>query len=299
LAADRLLHRRPSRPGASAAWYPGDRALTAALLAPALGFLVLFFVYPILITFGTSISSPEGTGVTIDEYTRILSSPKDWGVIALTLGLAVGTTVLSVLLAIPLALILRRRIRGHRALRLLILAPLMILALVSALGLLILWDRNGWLNLLFSRLLPFSDGPLSIDYTIPGLLIFYTWLYSPFTILTTLSAIEGIDPNVEEAARVSGAAPWRVFRSVTLPLAWPGIRAGSVLTFLLAFGAFSVPLIAGGNNRPLPVLIYTEAAVFQNFERGSALAMVMAVVALAAIAIYIRFSSTTGRGSRS
>nr|MBA2756722.1 hypothetical protein [Chloroflexota bacterium] len=48
-----------------------------------------------------------------------------------------------------------------------------------------------------------------------------------------------------------------------------------------------------------PVLIYTEAAVFQNFERGSALAMVMAVVALAVIAIYIRFSRTTAGGSRS
>lgn len=297
MAADLLLRRRSGRPGTSRAWHPGGRALTAVLLAPAIAYLVLFFVYPILITFGTSITSADGTGVTIDEYSTILSSPKDWGVIALTLGLAVGTALLSVLLAIPLALILRRRIRGHRALRLLILAPLMILALVSALGLLILWDRNGWLNLLVSRLLPFSDGPLKIDYTIPGLLLFYTWLYSPFTILTTLSAIEGIDPNVEEAARVSGASPWRVLQSVTLPLAWPGIRAGSVLTFLLAFGAFSVPLIAGGNQRPLSVLIYTEAAVFQNFARGSALAMVMAVVALAAIATYTRFSSNTARGS--
>jgi putative spermidine/putrescine transport system permease protein len=297
LAADLLLRRWSGRPGASSAWRPGGRALTAALLAPVIAYLVLFFVYPILITFGTSIAAADGTGVTIGEYTTILSSPRDWGVIALTLELAIGTTLLSVLLAIPLALILRRRNRGHRAIRLLIMAPLMILALVSALGLLILWDRHGWLNLLFSRLASFSDGPLQIDYTIPGLLLFYTWLYSPFTILTTLSAVEGIDPNVEEAARVSGASPWRVFRSVTLPLAWPGIRAGSVLTFLLAFGAFSVPLIAGGNHRPLPVLIYTEAVVFQDFARGSALAMVMAVVALAAIAAYMRLSSTPRRGS--
>ena len=297
MAVQFLRRLRSGGPGTSSARHPGGRAVTAALLVPAIAFLALFFFYPILITFGTSITPADGTGVTLEEYSTILSSPRDWGVIALTLGLAVGTTVISVLLAVPLALILRRRIRGHRALRLLVLAPLMILALVSALGLLILWDRNGWLNLLFSRLLPFSDGPLQIDYTIPGLLIFYTWLYSPFTILTTLSAVEGIDPNVEEAARVSGAAPWRVLRSVTLPLAWPGIRAGSVLTFLLAFGAFSVPLIAGGNHRPLPVLIYTEAAVFQNFERGSALAMVMAVVALAAIALYTRFSSKPVRGS--
>lgn len=296
MAAD-LVRQTAGRPGATRAWQPGDRALTVVLLGPAVAYLVLFFAYPILITFGTSITAADGAGFTAAEYSTILSSPRDWSVIALTFGLALGTTLLSILLAIPLALILRRRIRGHHALRLLVLAPLMILALVSALGLLILWDRNGWLNLLFSRLVPFSGGPLKVDYTIPGLLLFYTWLYSPFTILTTLSAVEGIDPNVEEAAKVSGAAPWRVLRSVTLPLAWPGIRAGSVLTFLLAFGAFSVPLIAGGNNRPLPVLIYTEAVVFQDFARGSALAMVMAVVALAAIAAYMRFSSQSGQGS--
>jgi len=297
LTADPLLRRRSGRPGATRAWRPGGRLLTAALLGPAVAYLALFFAYPIVITFVTSITSVGETGLTGAEYATILTSPTDWSVIGLTFGLALGTTLLSILLAVPLALILRRRMRGHHALRLIILVPLMILALVSALGLLILWDRHGWLNLLFSRLLPFSDGPLQINYTIPGLLLFYTWLYSPFTILTTLSAVEGIDPNVEEAARVGGASPWLVLRSVTLPLAWPGIRAGSVLTFLLAFGAFSVPLIAGGNHRPLPVLIYTEAVVFQNFARGSALAMVMAVVALAAIAAYMRFTSQPGRGS--
>lgn len=271
-----------------------ERALTGALLGPAVAYLLAFFAYPLLVTFATSLTPTGAVGPSVAEYTRIVGSSDDWGVLGLTLGLAAGTTLLSIVLAVPLALVLRARPRGHQFLRVLVLAPLMILALVSALGLLIIWDRFGWLNQLVSHLLPFAGGPLAVDYTIPGLLLFYTWLFAPYTILTTFSAIEGIDPNVEEAARVSGATPLRVLRSVTLPLAWPGIRSGSILTFLLAFGAFSVPLIAGGDYRPLAVLIYTEATVFQNWARGSALAMVMALVAVVAIAAYMAASRSPG-----
>lgn len=271
-----------------------DRALTILMLAPAIAYILAFFAYPLGVTFLTSLESDLGLGPTLVQYQSILTSEKYLGTVWLTTGLAVGTTILSVLLAVPLALILRLKMRGHRFIRLLILTPLMVLALISALGLLIIWDKNGWLNRLFSQLVP-GGGPLSIDYTVPGLLLFYTWLYAPYTILTTLSAVEGLDTNVEEAARVAGASPWQLFRSVTLPLSWPGIRSGSILTFLLAFGAFNVPIIAGGDLRPLAVVIYTEASTFQHWARGSALAMVMAVVSLVVITVYLRLSSAPAR----
>jgi putative spermidine/putrescine transport system permease protein len=274
-----------------------DRALTLLMLAPAIAYILAFFAYPLGVTFLTSLETDAGVGPTLAQYQTILTSEKYLGTVWLTTGLAVGTTIFSVLLAVPLALILRQKMRGHRFIRLLILTPLMVLALISALGLLIIWDKHGWLNKLFSLLVP-GGGPLSIDYTVPGLLLFYTWLYAPYTILTTLSAIEGLDTNVEEAARVAGASPWQLFRSVTLPLSWPGIRSGSILTFLLAFGAFNVPIIAGGDLRPLAVVIYTEASTFQHFARGSALAMVMAVVSLLVITVYLRLSSTPARRSR-
>lgn len=273
-----------------------DRALTVLMLGPAIVYILAFFAYPLGVTFLTSLENDSGVGPTLAQYQTVLTSEKYLGTVWLTAGLAVGTTIFSVLLAVPLALILRQKMNGHRFIRLLILTPLMVLALISALGLLIIWDKHGWLNKLFSLLVP-GGGPLSIDYTVPGLLLFYTWLYAPYTILTTLSAVEGLDTNVEEAARVAGASPWQVLRSVTLPLSWPGIRSGSILTFLLAFGAFNVPIIAGGDLRPLAVVIYTEASTFQHFARGSALAMVMAVVSLVVITMYLRLSSAPARRS--
>lgn len=274
------------------------QVVTLLMLAPAIAYILAFFAYPLGITFLTSLETDAGAGPTLAQYQNILTSEKYLGALALTTMLAVGTTVLSVLLAVPLALTLRQKMRGHRLIRLLILTPLMVLALISALGLLIIWDKHGWLNRLFSNLAP-GGGPLSINYTVPGLLLFYTWLYAPYTILTTLSAVEGLDTNVEEAARVSGGSPWQVFTSVTFPLSWPGIRSGSILTFLLAFGAFNVPIIAGGDLRPLAVVIYTEASTFQHFARGSALAMVMAAVSLMVITVYLRLSSAPGQRGRS
>lgn len=271
----------------------GFSALRPTLfLAPGVAYLVAFFVYPMAITVWTSLRSPDGA-FTLAHYVRILGSGGYWRVIGLTFFLATATTFTSLLLGIPLALLLKAPIPGRRWMRLLVLTPLMVLALISALGLLIIWGPNGWFNRLAVSALPFVR-VLRVNFTVPGLILFYTWLYAPYTILTTLSAIEGIDPNVEEAARVSGAKPRQVLTRITLPLSLPGIRAGSVLTFLLAFGAFSIPLIAGGNHRPLAVLIYTESAIFNNWQVGSALATVMAILAIAAILVYLRITQMLG-----
>ena len=257
--------------------------LTAILLLPSVAFVGAFFLYPLSITFGMSIEASDGTGYTFGHYREILTSPKYWNVIGLTVLLGAGATAASVAIAIPLALILRWRQRGHHFVRVLTLVPLVILALIGGLGLLIIFSDTGWAGKIFEAL---TGERVRINYTIPGLIIFYTWLYAPYTILTTLSAIESISPDIEEAARVVGAGPIQVLTRITIPLSLGGIRAGSILTFLLAFEAFGVPLIAGGEYRPLAVEIYTQAAVFNHYSKGSALAIIMAVVALAVLFTY-------------
>ena len=113
-------------------------------------------------------------------------------------------------------------------------------------------------------------------------------LFFPFTALLTLAALEGVDPAIEEAAEVSGASRWRVLRHVLLPLAMPGILAGSVLTFIEAFGAFSIPLIAGGDNRPLSVQIYTVSAIFLHWNQGAAMSVVMGAAQIIFLVTYFR-----------
>ena len=267
-----------------------QNAITFLLLLPAFAAFFGLFAYPILITLIQSFR-PEGQtdGFTFANYINFLNDPLGHDVIVLTFVLAIGTTFFSLLFSVPLALILREKIRGHRFFRLLVLVPMMVPGLIGALGLLLFFGSRGWFNLA-AQLLPFVQEPLTINYTLQGLMLFYVWLYFPYTALTTLSALEGLDRAVEEAGAVAGANPRQVFRYLIIPQIIPGILAGSVLTFMTAFGAFSIPLITGGNYRPLAVQIYKEISSFvpAHWSAASAMAIVMGILQVAALTFYMR-----------
>jgi ABC-type spermidine/putrescine transport system permease subunit I len=263
---------------------------TLLMLLPGLaGFFGLFF-YPMMVTVVRSLR-PEGAqmGWTLEHYGRFLGEPRARGVIALTFVLSISATVCSILFSLILCLILRRKPRGNRFFRLTVLIPRVVPGLIGALGLLLLFGSRGWVNLLLLQLVPFVEEPVAINYTIPGLILFYTWLYFPFTAVTTLSTLEGLDPAIEEAADVVGANRWQVLRHVVIPLITPGILAGSVLTFMAAFGAFSIPLVAGGNYRPLSVEIYRQIDFTPaRWSAASARAMIMAALQVIFLTIYMR-----------
>jgi ABC-type Fe3+ transport system permease subunit len=266
--------------------------VTFLLLLPGLfAFFGLFF-YPFMVTVIMSLR-PEGqkTGWTPEHYIGFLTDAHNRDVVVLTFVLAIATTFFSIVLSVPLSLLLRRKLRGHSFFRGIILVPMVVPGLIGALGLMLFYGNRGWFNLFIRDIVPFVEGPLSINYTIPGLILFYVWLYFPFTGLTTLAALEGLDPGIEEAAEVSGANRWQVLRHVVLPLITPGILSGSVLTFMAAFGAFSIPLIAGGNYRPLSVEVYKQIELFipSRWSRGSAMAVMMGVMQVIFLSIYMRF----------
>jgi putative spermidine/putrescine transport system permease protein len=271
--------------------------VTVLLLLPALaGFFGLFF-YPMLLTLVLSFR-PEGqtAGWTLQNYTVFLSDPDGRWVILLTFILALGATILSVLLSVPLSLILREKLRGHRFYRLMVIVPLVIPGLIGALGLLLFWGPRGWFNLFLLQFAPFVARPIAVDYTMHGLIMFYVWLYFPYTCVTTMSALESLDQSIEEAGAVSGANRWQVLRHIVLPLITPGILAGSVLTFMAAFGAFSVPLVAGGNYRPLAVEIYKEISVPipAHWSAASAIAVVMGALQVIFLTLYMRYVRKMG-----
>jgi len=263
------------------------------LVAPLALFLAAAFYYPMAYTLTQSITPTHGSGWTLVHYATFLTSRDGLGVLALTLGLSLAATVLSVALSLPLALLLRRRFFGRRGLQFLMMLPITIPALVGALGLVILYDRTGWINVVLIRLHVLSH-PLAIDYTIPGLILFYVWMFFPYGGLVIMSGLAAIDPALEEAGLVMGASPVRVFRQVLLPLLRGSLWAGAVMIFLQCFGAFSIPLIAGGDYQPLGVKIYTVANVFLDWPQASAMAVVMGVIQAALVIAYQRLGRDRG-----
>lgn len=253
------------------------RVVGLLLAAPLLIFLAVAFYYPLGFTLRESVTNKAGA-FTLAEYGSVLGSARGWDVLILTLFLSAAATILSLLLTLPLALALRRQFAGKKMVQFLMMLPITIPSLVGALGLLILYDRTGWLNYFLVAVLHVSAQPLPIDYTIPGIILFYIWMFFPYGGLVIMSGLSAVDPSLEEAGRVAGGSPGYVLRKIVLPLLRPSIAAGSVMVFLQCFGAFSVPLIAGGNHQPVAVRIYTLATVFLDWPQASAMAVIMGIV---------------------
>lgn len=262
------------------------RLAAILLVAPLLVFLAAAFYYPLTYTLTESVTGPHGP--TLTHYIDLFGSRAGWEVLELTLVLSTSATILSIVLSIPLALLLRRKFAGKGALQFLTMLPITIPSLVGALGLVILYDRTGWLNYLLVAVLHVTKQPVPIDYTIPGIILFYVWMFFPYGGLVLMSGVGALDPALEEAGKVMGGSSFYVFRRVMLPLLKPSIWAGAILVFLQCFGAFSVPLIAGGNHQPLAVKIYTVATVFLDWPQASAMAVVMAVVQCVLVVAYQR-----------
>ena len=138
---------------------------------------------------------------------------------------ALAATVLSVVLSVPVAVLaLRRKLPGHRAFRLMVLVPARRARASSG-----RWppDLLGLARLVQPSADPDPLLPLRPHLHASGLILFYLWLYFPYTCVTTLAALESLDPAIEEAGEVAGAGRWQVLRHVLLPLVTPGILAGS------------------------------------------------------------------------
>lgn len=264
---------------------------TLLMLVPGFAGFAGLFLYPMWVTVLRSLR-PEGepVGWTFEHYVNFLSKAAFRKSVGLTFLLAISATLLSIVLSVPLALVLREKVRGHRLFRLTMLIPITVPGLIGAFGLLLFWGSRGWANLFLVQFVPFIHAPVRVNYTILGLILFYVWHYFSYTAVTTLSTLEGLDRTIEEAAAVCGANSWQVLRRIVLPLIMPGILSGSVLTFMAAFGAFSIPLVAGGNYRPLTVEIYTQIDVFTpaRWSAASAMAIIMATLQVVFLTLYMR-----------
>jgi spermidine/putrescine transport system permease protein len=112
----------------------------------------------------------------------------------------------------------------------------------------------------------------------------------PFMILNIYVSLDGIDPNLVDAARSLGCTGWQAFREVTLPLSLPGLAAGSLLCFVLGAGTYITPMILGGPRDAMFANLVFEAIITQlNWPLGSALSLVLLVILGSVVLVYNRF----------
>jgi len=179
----------------------------------------------------------------------------DWSPLWISLATSIVATMLTLVAGVAAAAWRERR-RGPLAVLLdsLFLLPLVLPPTVVGFLLLVIFGRRSPIGELLARL------DASVVFSWPATVIAAATVSFPLMYLTARAALEQVDPVLGEAARTLGASEWRVLREVMLPLAWPGVLAGTILAFARALGEFGATLmIAGdipGRTETIPLAIY-------------------------------------------
>jgi putative spermidine/putrescine transport system permease protein len=288
----------------------GDsRALGAfLLLAPAVLFFVVVFVVPVGLMIRYSFYQQTTTGdltsaATLANYVRLGSVDLYRTVVLTTLRVSAWTTLISMLLAYPLALVM---VRGHpligRALTVIVIAPLLINVVVRtyAWRIILANGENGVLNWSLAHV---GLGPVQLLYTEWAIIIGSVHVFLPMMVLPLSAALGKINPAVEEAAQTLGASSFAVFRRVTLPLSVPGLAVGCTLVFSLTASSFVTPALLGGNfAKMLGTLVEEQILTVFDWPFGAAIAtlltaMVMVVNLASVWLVERRFPSRAAEGN--
>jgi molybdate transport system permease protein len=174
-----------------------------------------------------------------------------------------------------------------------LLLPLVLPPTVVGFLLLLLFGRNGPLGKLLLRF------GATIVFSWPATVIAAAVVAFPLMYITSRAALEQVEPELLQAARTLGASDWRVFREIALPLAWPGVLAGTILSFARALGEFGATLMIAGNipgrTETIPIAIYFAVEADQ-MQRALSWCAVDVVISLALLSGLYYWTRVQGLG---
>lgn len=283
-----------------------DRMKILLLLAPAMVIIGLLFFGGLVIGLMRSFNYMPIIGLTepnFSAYISVFTSREFYYSFLLTFHISFTSTLISCILAIGAALLLRRSFIGRGVVNFLFQLNLTVPHLVGAIGILYLFSQSGS----FARLAaefgmiskPGEFPALVFDPYAVGIILQYVWKEIPFIGVIVLANMQSIGEDYESVARSLGANRWQSFLYVLLPLIFPGVLSASVMVFAFTFGAYEIPAILGANYpAALPVLAYRSYTDVDLAARPEAMAMAIVIALLSAVMIYfyVRYSRRRIRG---
>ena len=242
--------RATARRRLSAALWRRPWLRAAALLLPPLGWMVVLYLASLALLFVYafwSLDSFTGKVVhswTLSNFREIVNSATYRRIAFRTIGIAALVTLTDALIAFPFAYYMARLAsrRTRTLLFVLVLLPLWSSYLARIYAWRLILAHDGALNWSLAKL---SLPTTGIAYTNTAMWIVFSYVWLPFMILPVYAALERIPDSYVEASRDLGAKGWTTFRRVVLPLALPGVVAGSIFTFSLTLGDYITPTLVG------------------------------------------------------
>jgi putative spermidine/putrescine transport system permease protein len=291
----------------SDAFWRNPKLLLFVMLTPPLlwlGIIYLGSLFALLIQSFFSID--EFSGLVVREFTLKtygeLLRPSNLDIIVRTVTMAALVTIASAIIAFPIAYFAARYARGRwkAVFYLGVMLPLWSSYLVKVYAWKLILAKEGILTWVFDKLhlsflidawltLPVVGGnSLSLSLTGTFLVFVYVWL--PFMILPVQAALERVPGNLLEASADLGASPRQTFVNVLLPLALPGIIAGSIFTFSLTLGDYIIPQIIGTSHRFIGMAVYAHQGTAGNIPLAAAFTVVPVVI----MGIYLWLAKRAG-----
>jgi spermidine/putrescine transport system permease protein len=293
------------------------KAAFAAVAAPPLAWLIVFFLAPIAVIWAYTFG--ENTGpVTIDftgtfaNYARALE-PLYLGIFAKSLVIAGLTTILCLIVGFPVALAIAFASPRTKAwLLLLIMLPFWTNLLIRTFALIAVLREQGYVNFALQWLWNNASGfmtligleplspyePLTLLYNNTAVVIGLVYVHLPFMVLPLYSALDRMDRSLMEASLDLGAGHLRTIFAVVVPLAAPGIASGVLITFIPALGAYLTPdLLGGTDSQMIANVIERQFKRANDWPFGAALSfllMYLTFIAIAAQALVQRKSERRG-----
>lgn len=246
-----------------------NQLLLALLALPLLAFLML----PLL-----SLLIRTGLGTLLAN----MAHPQVLQAVALSLTTSCIATLLAILLGTPLGYLMARYdFRGRVALETLIDLPMVLPPAVAGVALLMAFGRRGLVGAYL------SDLGLELAFTQAAVVLAQMFVAAPFFVKSAIAGFSRVEREAEEAAQIDGADSWMVFWRITLPLTWPALSGGAVMTWARALGEFGATIIFAGNfpgrTQTMPLAIYIGFEL--ELSTALTLSIILLIVSFAVLAL--------------
>ncbi|KQZ85162.1 sugar ABC transporter permease [Microbacterium sp. Root166] len=304
-APDRTDAPAPVRPGAARRTARLKESLTGwAFISPNLILLALFLFFPILWAIQLSFQETRGFGdpewVGLANYTRMMTDPVFW--------LSMGNTIVFTIVTVPvvmaaglgLAVLVNSVLPARGIWRTIIVLPMVISGVASGMiAVALFYESNGLINKVLAamNLEPISwqsDGTAAMI----SVMIVAVWLRVGFNMIIYLAGLQGISPELYEAARIDGASRWQQFRSVTIPLVGPSSFFLLIMNVIASFQVFDLIFVmtGGGPGNATSVLVtYAYRNGFQIREPGYGAAIGIVILLITLVFTFIQWKTSRTR----
>jgi spermidine/putrescine transport system permease protein len=265
------------------------------LLAPALLWLGALIILPhidlALLSFRERVG-PRQYVASLAQYKTFFAEPLYWHVFVRTAVMSVAATLLTLLLAFPIAWIIAKLAQGRSSsvLFILCLIPFWVSETVRTLGWMILLRESGVVPALLVKL-GITAAPIELLYHDATIMVGLVYTSLLFMVIPLISSLESLDNALIEAAYDLGASGFAILRTIVIPHAAPGITAGCIVVFMLTLGNYLTPTLLGGKNSQwFTEQIYTQFITRFNWEQGAALGFLLLALSTALVMLGLKIT---------